>query len=163
MIWVWIWRPTERGCSTWSSWSWWWWTTNKTKPTIENIPRSDQIQQDSLLRTGRRWSAARRRILYLYLPQFTVKTRNENSLSPILNPQQETPKSETPKIKNWKKTRPLISIKNHEYCSKPIGSDSINQNDGMQNELKQWRMAKWSWPRRKKMTFLSSLNEIQAA
>lgn len=52
-----------------------------------------------------------------------------------------------PQIKNWKKTRPFISIKNHEYCNKPNGQIQSSKDDGMQNELKQWRMAKWSRPK----------------
>lgn len=54
---------------------WLWWSTNKTRPAMENKPSSAQIQCENFLRTGRRYSAARRRIFRRFLPQFTTKSR----------------------------------------------------------------------------------------
>lgn len=65
---------TSVGCSIRSSF-WLWWTTNKKRPAIENNPRSTQIQYENLLRTGRRYSAPRRRIFHRFLPQFNTKSR----------------------------------------------------------------------------------------
>ena len=42
---------------------------------MENKPSSAQIQCENFLRTGRRYSAARRRIFRRFLPQFTTKSR----------------------------------------------------------------------------------------
>lgn len=70
---------TATGCSTRSS-RWLWWTTNKTRPAMENNPRSTQIQNEGFLRTTRR-----RRIFCRFLPQFTTKSRMQTNQYPRFN------------------------------------------------------------------------------
>lgn len=72
---------TTTGCSPRSS-RWLWWTTNKTRPAMENNPRSAQIQDESLLLTTRRYSGRRGRI---FLPQFTTKSRMQTNQYPRFN------------------------------------------------------------------------------
>lgn len=79
---------------------WLWWSTNKTRPAMENKPSSAQIQCENFLRTGRRYSAARRRIFRRFLPQFTTKSRIPHQhRHPYRKFNQK--KTPPPKIKFW--------------------------------------------------------------
>lgn len=73
---LWKWKATVVTCTGYSIWSssWLCCTTNKIRPAILNRPRSTQIQLENLLLTGRRNSAARRRIFQRLRPQFTTKS-----------------------------------------------------------------------------------------